>query len=529
MICVVGSGPAGVACAAALLARGRAVTLLDAGVRLEEDRAEVVRRLARTEHRDWNPDEIDALCGGSAPRLGRVSLKLAFGSDYAYREVQRLTPFVNEGSATQPTMARGGFSAVWGAAVMPYRSKEIADWPITIESLAPHYEAVGSMIRLAGRTDDLAELYPLYVRRQRPMPTSRQAAALLRDMQARREELGRSGYRFGVSRLAALARDDSDATGCSTCGRCLTGCPYGYIYDAAHTLDELRRNPRFTYRPGVAVDRVKERDRQVTISGRTIETAERLRVDASRVLLACGVLQTTRILLASMEAYDRELPLSDSQYFLLPWLRHRSAGRADREALHTLAQIFIELDDEAVSERNVHLQVYSYSEVLRRTVEEKAGPLARLVRPLARPLVDRLLIIQGYLHSGESPGMRVRLARASEDGAERLTIRANPDRRCDEIIRRLISSLRRHRRAFRATPLAPLLRITPPGRGFHSGGTFPMRTEPSSFESDLQGRPFGFRRVHAVDSTILPSIPATTITFSVMANAHRIGSAIEEA
>jgi hypothetical protein len=26
-----------------------------------------------------------------------------------------------------------------------------------------------------------------------------------------------------------------------------------------------------------------------------------------------------------------------------------------------------------------------------------------------------------------------------------------------------------------------------------------------------------------VDATVLPSVPATTITFSVMANAHRIG------
>jgi choline dehydrogenase-like flavoprotein len=29
--------------------------------------------------------------------------------------------------------------------------------------------------------------------------------------------------------------------------------------------------------------------------------------------------------------------------------------------------------------------------------------------------------------------------------------------------------------------------------------------------------------VHAVDATVLPSIPATTITLTVMANAHRIG------
>jgi hypothetical protein len=31
--------------------------------------------------------------------------------------------------------------------------------------------------------------------------------------------------------------------------------------------------------------------------------------------------------------------------------------------------------------------------------------------------------------------------------------------------------------------------------------------------------------VHAVDATVFPTIPSTTITYSVMANAHRIASA----
>jgi choline dehydrogenase-like flavoprotein len=33
----------------------------------------------------------------------------------------------------------------------------------------------------------------------------------------------------------------------------------------------------------------------------------------------------------------------------------------------------------------------------------------------------------------------------------------------------------------------------------------------------------GWRRIHLVDASVLPDIPATQITFSVMANAHRIG------
>jgi hypothetical protein len=64
-----------------------------------------------------------------------------------------------------------------------------------------------------------------------------------------------------------------------------------------------------------------------------------------------------------------------------------------------------------------------------------------------------------------------------------------------------------------------------PGAGCHLGGSFPMRANPrSELETDSLGRPFGWQRVHVVDGACLPSIPATTITFSLMANAHRIAA-----
>ena len=81
--------------------------------------------------------------------------------------------------------------------------------------------------------------------------------------------------------------------------------------------------------------------------------------------------------------------------------------------------------------------------------------------------------------------------------------------------------------ALGAVPLIPLLQLGEPGRGYHSGGSFAMSAMPGEWQSDIYGRPAGMRRIHAVDSTIFPSIAATTITLTAMANAHRIGSQLE--
>jgi choline dehydrogenase-like flavoprotein len=52
-----------------------------------------------------------------------------------------------------------------------------------------------------------------------------------------------------------------------------------------------------------------------------------------------------------------------------------------------------------------------------------------------------------------------------------------------------------------------------------------MASAPGLGQSDRLGRPFGLSRLHLIDASCLPAIPATTITLPVMANAHRIGSA----
>ena len=77
--CVIGSGPAGVAAASALLARGMNILMLDAGIELEPDRAKIVAALAKTKLSDWPPARgpaVSSFC--IADGMGRMRRILAF-------------------------------------------------------------------------------------------------------------------------------------------------------------------------------------------------------------------------------------------------------------------------------------------------------------------------------------------------------------------------------------------------------------------------------------------------------------------
>jgi choline dehydrogenase-like flavoprotein len=198
------------------------------------------------------------------------------------------------------------------------------------------------------------------------------------------------------------------------------------------------------------------------------------------------------------------------------------------ERLHTLAQTFLEICDPLVSKNTVHLQVYTYNDLYLAALKKTLGPAFPFFVPALGAFLGRMLTVQGYLHSDSSPSIAVTLQRRKglpdllhQEVQPAMIAEANAT------LRRVVRKLSRNSKWLRAKALGPLLNKPAAGHGFHVGGTFPMSKQPTGDQTDLLGRPIGFQRVHLVDSSVLPSIPATTITFSVMANAHRIGSQAE--
>ena len=139
---VIGSGPAGVACAHALRQRGTTVVLLDAGITLENSRSKIVSEMGAQSPKDWTGDQIKKFKAGLTAGTKGIPLKLAYGSDYPYRETEIHLPADYRGVALRPSLGRGGFSAVWGAAMMPYSETDTAGWPVSGGDLAEHYSAV---------------------------------------------------------------------------------------------------------------------------------------------------------------------------------------------------------------------------------------------------------------------------------------------------------------------------------------------------------------------------------------------------
>ena len=517
---VVGSGPAGVSCAMALLARGCRVEMIDAGLDLEPAISEQLSRLQSLPPALWTSEQLAFLKGKMDAATDGIPLKLAYGSDYPYRPPREAPELACEAAESKPSYAKGGLSNVWGASVLPYREADMGDWPGSTRDLSAHYRAVAKFMPVAACRDELESQFPSYTDHASPLPLSPQAQAIAADWRRSAPKLAAAGLSFGQSRLAVDAIGKGKPGSCVRCGLCMYGCPYRLIWSSAETVESLRAHPAFTYRPGLTVITLSESAEGASVEAQT-EAGERVQIRGARVYLAAGVLATTTILVRSLDLYGKTLEMKDSKYFLLPMLRKKRVREFQRNDLHTLAQLFLEIADEKVSPFTVHLQTYTYNELFEQPVMKMLGPL-RAVFP-AKEFFSRLFLFQGYLHSRHSGAIGWSLEKTTTGEKLRITGCGSPE--ADAILRRVVRKLMGLQGSLGALPLLPLLRPGLPGRGFHSGGVFPMRERPSSItESDVYGRPAGFRRIHAVDSTVMPSIAATTVTFTAMANAHRIGT-----
>ncbi|OGT37946.1 MAG: hypothetical protein A3F11_02945 [Gammaproteobacteria bacterium RIFCSPHIGHO2_12_FULL_37_14] len=489
-IVVVGSGPAGVSVAKGLLERGCKVTLLDAGNVLESDKQNLLQQIRLNNVAIMHPSL-------RSPSNNKKKPKLPYGSNFVYAGVKNHFRWKIKNCYFQPSFAKGGLSNVWGSVLREYSQHELNDWPRACQDLSSYYARI------------LAWLGPYYTPDTSDL-LSQQARYLKNRWEENKFELGKKGFSLQTTKLAC------DFKQCCFCGSCQYGCPYGVIYHSSIHLNLLKQDPNFTYVKGAVLENFSEKGQQVELLVKYERGIERLFAD--RLFVACGAGLSSMLYLRSLGQSDKQLTLKDSQHFILPCLLDIPVKDVTKEELHTLCQLNLSLSKVTISPYSIYMQIYTYMDLYQREVQSKFKYLYPLVQPLIKSWMERLVIIQGYLDSKESNSL---IFKNQEDGE--YLIKTHKVTSSASTINAAINYLKQQGAYLGIKPLRFLLSKSLTGQSNHIGGSLPMSDNPYQDEVDIWGRPCHFKRIHFVDGSILPSIPAGPITLTIMANAYRIG------
>ncbi|HYK88112.1 MAG TPA: GMC oxidoreductase [Acidobacteriota bacterium] len=510
------------AAAVALVRRGCRPTVLDAGLTPDQNALSLKSRLASAESEDWKEDELESVRQTGPVAANGIPRKLYFGSDFAFRAVNVATPLELQQASVHRSFAAGGFSNVWGAVIQALPGRELMEWPVSSGELSPHYDAVRVLLCDGPEGGGGTVETPAAPRAlPQALHPSSQARGLYADLSAGRQQLERAGFQFEYPQLAVRADESNGRKGCRYCGLCLYGCPYDCRYTAEVTLRRLIRAGLISYEPGMVVERISLEQGQIRVDCRVLPDGSSRTFRARKILLAAGLLETTRIVLSSLRLYDTPLHVLHSDIFTLPLLRYHPDRAVFHEKMHTLCQLVAKIEDDLICAHPVHLQFYGFSDLYRRLLALKLGWASYPLAPALRAAAARLFVIFGYLHSSVSSSLTLTL---STGGGLKLHIKGQSNPEAERISRAVAGKLLLHRGCLRAMPVSLRPHLDLPGGGYHSGGVFPMRARPQSLETDRLGRLALLPGVHIVDASVLPTIPACPMAFTVMANAHRIAS-----
>jgi choline dehydrogenase-like flavoprotein len=515
---IVGSGHTAIAVAKVLVRRGVRPIILDVGETLDPGRQAVVTRMSAQQSSGWSAEDLAVVTHNPTVSQDKV-LRLAFGSEYPYAGSRANAPLDVIDDGPSPSMARGGYSTIWGASMLPAVSCDLQAWPFPAQDLDPYYRLVLQDMPYSATNDALAREFPLYRDDTEPLAPSPIVQKFLRTLDRSRYLRDRDDVAYGQARIAVRATDTPDAPGCVYCGRCLSGCVYGSIYSADQDLDKMIRAGEVDYRPGRTVLEFTERGSEVDVLCETSAGLERVVVN--RLFVAAGAINSTRLVLESKRLYEHPVAMKTTQGFVVPMVSVRGAPYEWPHA-NTLSGVFFEYKLPAISDTWIHAQISPANElILAKLGYQASNGLVDNVRKLA---LGRLLIALCNFHSEVTGSYLLRLKPAAAGKPSVLSVTLAPSTPFVKIMKMGSRRLTRLLSRVGVVPVSPLMYGDPlKPVGWHFGGTLPMTKAPSDeMHTDLLGRPKGWQQIHVVDSSVFPSLPATTVALLAMANASRI-------
>jgi len=511
---ILGTGPTAIAAAYAFRRLGVPFEVLDVAYDLEPEREAMVETLSATEPADWPRNYVEALFPPPIASARGVEKRLAFGSTFPYQQPQCISCATTQ-CRIDLSHGFGGFGNVWGAAMLPYTDHDLGDWPISSADLEDSYRNLSQFVPISADLDNLEESFPLYRDKITTLTKPEQTEALLKFLTKRDPTLRNQGITFGRARVAVDSSGGSST--CRYCGYCLDGCPYGSIFSPRLLWKKLERDGIKIHKGFYAIEFEEEPD-GVTLSTVNIKDGSANKLQARRIFVGMGAISTTRLIARSIKVFDKPVRILDSQYFFFPFLSYRKAK--DSAVRFTLAEVFLELLNPTISDNYIHFQVYGLNDIFRQTIRSTLPSLFRSGLVLDN-VESRFYLVQGFLHSSDSGHLELTV-NSSEMTRDEIHVRGMTNPASMRVAKRSQAVLRRNLAWFGVIP--PLnLTMVALGRSFHAGGSFPMGKKDTLYGSDLLGRPAGLSRVHILDASNFPSIPATTIAYTAMANADRGG------
>jgi choline dehydrogenase-like flavoprotein len=292
-------------------------------------------------------------------------------------------------------------------------------------------------------------------------------------------------------------------------------------------VEELKKFPNFTYVNERFVLSYEEReDRMVEVTAGINDSNEREKYLAGALVLAAGTMSSARIALRSLQKYNVRIPILTNAYTYIPTINVNMIGVTPKDRRSSHGQLLGVYFPDGLHKSPVISYLFSYRSLLTFKLLKEAPLPQRECLKIMRNLINLFAIITIFHKDRPSPSKYCVLHKSEGNDPDRLEIYYKSS---DDEIRNIKEneiSIKRFYRICGCWPLKTIRRS--PGSSIHNSGTLPMSKEKNELTTDAEGRLFGTRMVYLADGSVLSPLPSNMLTFTIMANANRVGTLLAQ-
>ncbi|MFQ6037925.1 MAG: hypothetical protein ACE5LV_04835 [Candidatus Aminicenantales bacterium] len=520
-ILIIGSGISGVSAALRFADKGIRIAMLDVGLEPRREQAVDQNFYDYCEKNDGFSLMIGLKFEGLRnldPMRRAIPVKLAAPRmAFVLDRAQNLSPVRERDYCLIQSFAQGGLANAWGAGLMRYTEKDLREFPIREEDLAPYYERLSGEIGISGENDDLTCFFGKDKNLQKPLRLSNNARFLYMRYLKKKKNLNRRGVFLGRPRLAVLSEEKEGRKPCDYSNLEFWQPHLPYIYYPSLTLQKLVRQGFVDYRKGYLAESWSHSNGKILVRAKSLEDHRTQEFPCRRLVLAAGAVGSAKLALASKRDFRSVLSLLDNTALQFPFLIPRNIGRKLERNSFGLTQLSIVFDWES-QEGQLQGSLLDLTSPARAEFFSYFPFAARDNVFFLKYILPAMMVMQLYLPVSQETAASLSLR---EDGS--LEIIGKGKDVPASLIRKVLKAFRKLG-AYSASSL--VVRVEN-GLGIHYAGTLPMRESPEKpYESSRWGELFDEPHVYAVDGSVFPRLSAMNYAFAVMANAMRIADHI---
>jgi len=523
-VVVVGSGLAGAQACQTLLERGKRVTLLDVGFTDDKPRTpfppndfETIRTTSERQQELFLGNDFEGIPWGAM----KAGAQLTPQRQYVMRGVGDWLRVASDTFFPFESLAYGGLGNAWGAGCYMFSNAEFGKMGFRRDDFLEGYQTVADRVGISASMDDAAPFTVAGLDRlMAPVEAEPRMTNILEAYRRKKSSINPKGFYLGQPALAVITANKDKREAFAYEDMEFWHDDRQSVYRPWITVNALKAHPNFSMITGKLVVSFEEEGELVHVKAIDVNTKQPETFTTRQLLLCPGVLGSARIALRSAPT-GQHLPILCNPYSYVPMLNWRELGKAMPKLRSGMGQLTLFHDADGSNTDVAMAAMFTYRSLL----------LFRLLKESPFNFSDGRALMQYLLSAMAIAGIHHPDA---GNEARKLWLEAALDSPTGDVLRvehALTKEEHHHRstrekaffKVFRQLGYMPLKRIDPGmGSSIHYAGTLPVSSTEKAFHTAPNGKLHGTRNVWIGDASSFRYLPAKGISFTIMANAHRV-------